>query len=437
MKFYLIGIKGAGVSALALILKDLHHEVVGYDDTKTFEFTETGLIDRKVKYFVGEPNPDLTSDTIVIRSSAIKDSHPEIVRANELGCEIYDLFEYIGKLTKDYDTISISGCHGKTTTTAMITKVMKKAMGVNYYIGDGSGRANPKNKVFIAEACEYRRHFMSYDSNVTVITNIDNDHLDYFTGLDDIKNTFTEFANKTHNHVIACGDDKDIRDLNIKTPVLYYGVNENNDILAKNIEVSDKGMKFDVYIKNELFGTFDLPLFGSHQLENTLAVIGVCYLYNISPEIIQNQLHRFKGAARRFAEVKIKDNIIVDDYAHHSSEVLATIKTARQKYPNKNLVVVFEPHSFNRVVELNKEFAEGLNLADKAYVLPIYPSRDNPEDYPGITSDIIINQLDNGELIQMNEVSKLNDYKNTVFLFMSLKEIHELKDELIKNLKNK
>ena len=437
MSFYLIGIKGAGVSALALILKDLGYKVVGYDDTTTFEFTEVGLLKRKVKYYVDEPNPNLTKETIVIRSSAISDSHPEIIKAKELGCEIYDLFEYIGKLTFDYDTISIAGCHGKTTTSAMLTKVMKKAIGVNYYIGDGSGRASSKNNIFIAEACEYRHHFMSYDSNVSVITNIDNDHLDYFKDLDDIKNTFKEFANKTHNYVVACGDDQNIRDLDIKTSVLYYGTNSNNDIVATNLEQSEKGMIFDVEIKGELYGSFVLPIFGEHQLLNTLAVIGVCYLYKVDPQVIQNELKKFRGAARRFAEVKIGDNIVVDDYAHHSTEVLATIKTARHKYPDKKLIVIFEPHSFNRVVDLNKEFADALNLADESFVLPIYPSRDNPADYPGVTSDMIINQLNHGELIYMDEVNKLYDYKNSVFLFMSLKEIHELKEDLITYLESK
>ena len=171
-------------------------------------------------------------------------------------------------------------------------------------------------------------------------------------------------------------------------------------------------------------------------LLNTLAVIGVCYYERIEAKDVLKELKTFEGAARRFTETKIGDTIIVDDYAHHPKEVKATIKAARQKYPDKKVVAVFQPHTFTRTEEFYEKLAEALNTADYQYVLDIYPSREKQEDFPNVTSKLIIDLLENGDSINDNEVDKLYKYKDCVVLFMSPKEIQYIKEEYKKYLEN-
>ena len=433
MKYYFVGIKGAGLSALAVILKELGHEITGYDDAKTFEFTENKLIDNQIKYYTAANNA-MDTDSIIIRSAAIKDTHPEIKKAQAMDLKIYEYNEMLGNLSEQYESITVSGCHGKTTTTSMLATVLNNTIGINYLIGDGSGYVKKENTKFVFEACEYRRHFLVYDPTYAIITNIELDHTDYFKDIEDYKNAFEEYANKAKKMVIAYGDDPYIHDLKITKPIIYFGTGDSNDVVAKNIKYSADGITFDCYIKGNLYSTFDLPFYGEHNLLNALATITTCYVLGLEGIEVANNLKLFNGAARRFSEITIGDNIIVDDYAHHSKEVEVTIKAARQKYPDKKIVSVFEPHSFSRVVDLDQEFADALNLSDYSYVLPIYPSRDNPADYPGITNDMIISKLKVGEEITNDTSSKLFTHTNTVFLFMSLKEIHKIKDDLLNYL---
>lgn len=190
MKYYLLGIKGAGMSALGLILSDLGYNVVGYDDDTNHEFTEDKLLERGIKIYSG-PNDEMDKNTIVIRSTAVKDDHSEIIKAKELELPIIEYYEMLGKLTKNYNTITVAGCHGKTTTSAMLTHVLKDK-GYNYLIGDGTGYASTENKGLIIEACEYKRHFLKYKPTYAIITNIELDHVDYFEDIDDVIDAYKE-----------------------------------------------------------------------------------------------------------------------------------------------------------------------------------------------------------------------------------------------------
>lgn len=169
-KYYFIGIKGSGMSSLAQVLYDLGNEVIGYDDNKVHAYTEIELEKRGIKIYY--ETPELSNDTIVVRTSAVRDSHKEIVNANNLGLKIYQYFELLGELTDKYKTVAISGCHGKTTTTALLSHIFTNTKGCSYIIGDGTGVANKDSDLFFIEACEYYRHFLNYHPTYTIITNI-------------------------------------------------------------------------------------------------------------------------------------------------------------------------------------------------------------------------------------------------------------------------
>ena len=342
----------------------------------------------------------------------------------------------VGKLTDMFKTICICGCHGKTTTTTMLEQGLGSTLKMNYLIGDGTGYASKENEFFALESCEYQRHFLKYNPYYTIITNVDLDHVDYYKDLEDIKDAYSEFANKTKKMVIACGDDENTRDLKINKDIIYYGINDNNDVIAKNILYKDNGTSFDVVIKNKLYYHYDLPIYGMHQVLDFLSVVTVSYLENIKGNILQENLANFTGAKRRFHITKINNNIIIDDYAHHPNEVKATINSVKQKYPDKKIVVIFQPHTFSRTKAFYKDFIEIFKKADYTYLLDIFPARERQEDYPDITSKIICEKLENSDIINISDAKILSKYDNTCFVFMSPNDISKLEDDLKELLKN-
>ena len=362
MKYHFIGIKGTGMSALAQIMKSLGYEVQGSDKDDHF-FTEAGLIEAGIK-ILSFNKDNIEKDMVIVQGNAFRDNHEEVVRANELGLKIYTYQEMVGRLTEMFMTIGISGCHGKTTTTSMMSHVLNNIVGANYLIGDGSGYASKENKYFCLEACEYKRHFLAYSPYYAIITNIELDHIDYYKDIDDVISAYQEYANKAEKMVIACGDDPYTHSLEVNTPIFYYGLKDDNDIIAKDVEYRDDGTSFDVFVEDNYYGHFDLPLFGKHMLLNALAVIGVCYYERLEAKDVSKYLKTFGGAKRRFKENIIEDIVTIDDYAHHPTEVKVTIKAARQKYPDKKIIAILKTHTLSRTKEMADEFAEALNLAD-------------------------------------------------------------------------
>ena len=285
MKYYCIGIKGAGMSTLANILSDLGNEVSGYDDTVKYKFTEEGLKSRGIKIY-HEPHP-MDSDTIVTYSKAFSDNHPEIKRIKELGLTIRDYNQVVGDVTSMFETIGVCGTHGKTTTSLLISDILNNTLGCNYFVGDGTGHANKSNKLFVIESDEFNKHFLAYHPTVAVITNIELDHTEcYPGGIEEIKQAFREFGNKSEL-IVACGDDTNIRDITFDKNVIYYGFNDNNDVVAKNVKLTDKGALFDVYINGDLFDSYELPLFGKHMILNALSSIIIANKYNIDKDSIK------------------------------------------------------------------------------------------------------------------------------------------------------
>ena len=427
MIYYFIGIKGSGMSSLAQIMHDLGYKVTGSDKPDHF-FTEVGLIEKDIPFH--EFNPDMiTKDMIIVQGNAFNDEHPEVKKAHELGLKIFTYQEMIAEITNDTKLVAVCGCHGKTTTTTMMKTVLEP-FGVNYLIGDGTGFAKKGNEYFALEACEYKRHFLAYNPYYTIVTNIELDHTDYYKDLDDVMDAFTEFVSKTRKAVIMCGDDINNRKIKTDKPVYYYGFSENNDVVVKNISHDEETTKADVYIKGELYDTYTFPFVGDHLLLNALGVITVCYLEYLPKDVVKNQVSKIEHAKRRFIEEKFRNNILIDDYAHHPTEVKVTIEAARKKYPDREIVALFKAHTRSRVQYFHKEFADALNLADKAFVLDIGEDR-KENGYDGVSCMDIIKDLKNGEYISLEEVDKLLPYKDTnaVLLFMSSKDIYVLENK--------
>lgn len=425
--YHFIGIKGSGMSSLAQIMNSLGMEVQGSDVDKYF-FTEDGL--RKDNIKVLPFNKDNIIDGLeIIQGNAFTDEHEEVKKAKELGLNIYTYQQMVGKLTRMFETISIAGCHGKTTTTSMLSHIIDGIYGSNYLIGDGTGHAAKDNKYFVLEACEYKRHFLEYTQKYGIITNIELDHVDYYKDIEDVKDAYTSFANNTTTKVIAWGDDPYTRTLDSKTEFLFYGLSEKNDIIAKNIEYKTTGNDFDVYINGNLYDRFHTPLCGEHIMLNSLAAITICYLEGFDKEKVKELLGTFKGAKRRFSEEAVKDNIVIDDYAHHPTEIKVTIDAARKKYPDKKLITIFQPHTFSRTKEFANQIADALNKSDASYVLEIHPSREKQEEFKEVTEELIISKLKNGYHLDEHNADALLKYNNAVILFMSPNDISILEND--------
>lgn len=432
--YHFIGIKGAGMSSLAVIMKELGYSVKGSDLDKHF-FTEAELIKNNID-FTPYSETNITTDLTIIKGSSIPDDNIELVKAKELKLKILEYNEMVGLLTQKFKTICIAGCHGKTTTTAMTAHVLNSVIGINYLIGDGTGYATKENTFFALESCEYKRHFLSYLPYYAVILNVDLDHVDYYKDIFDIIDAYEEFANRTTNRVIACGDDINIRKMKLTKPVTYFGLNDNNDIKAININYEKEGTSFDVIINNTLYGHFNLPIYAHHQLLDALAVISICICEKIPSSSVQEQFKTFTNAKRRFTQTIVGNNIIIDDYAHHPSEVKATLNAIGQKYPDKSIVAIFQPHTFTRTKTFASDLAECLKNTYATYIMDIHPARERQEDYPNITKDLIINKLPNGNPITINDAAVLNKIDNAVFIFMSPNDISKLEQDLIKLKEN-
>ena len=433
MKYYCIGIKGAGMATLACILNDLGNTVSGYDDVKEYKFTCDGLIERNIEIFYDDHEID--KDTIVTYSVAVPLDHKELSRCRELGLKIVKYNEILGEITGMFESICISGTHGKTTTSSLIKHVFDNVYKVNYFIGDGTGHAIKDNKLFVIESDEFNRHFLTYHPCYTVITNIEEEHMEIYKDLDDIVNTFETFAKKTKKKIVACGDNANIKRIKFDVPVIYYGLNKDNEYYVDNITTDTLGTNFDLYHNGELVDNITIPIFGQHNVLNTTAAIIICLEEKVEISKIKELLKSFKNAKRRFETMEVGETTIIDDYAHHPTEIEVTLKAARDRYPTREIVALFKPNTYSRTKDFTKEFIDSLNIADKVYITEIDSNREKQEDYPGISSKMILDGLKNGEMIDEESVDKLLKHKDSVIVFMSCASIAHIKEKLINLIK--
>lgn len=423
--YYFIGIKGTGMGPLAQILHDQGNTVLG-SDIDSYTYTQAPLEAAGIKILpFSADNVDRYADAIFVRGNAFNDDHVEVQRALTLGVKMISYPDAVQEQIAQTTSIAVAGAHGKTSTTGLLAHVVKNIAPTSYLIGDGTGRGVPNSQFFVVEADEYRRHFKDYAPDYAILTNIDFDHPDYYEDINDVTRAFSDFANHVKKAVFAWGDDPHLRLLQPKADVYYYGTNsEQDDFVATNIRKSTQGSHFDVVFRGQSLGEFSVPLFGQHSILNALSVIAVAYMEKMDLSLIKSFLMTYQGVKRRFSEKQIADITVIDDYAHHPTEIDATLDAARQKYPNKQIIAIFQPHTYSRVIAYKDEFAKSLEAADKVYLANIFGSA--REKQGAVTSAEIGAEISKfGGIIEEDNMSLLMPYENAVMVFMGAGDIEK------------
>lgn len=398
---HLVGIGGIAMSALAEILLDKGYSVSG-SDIRASHIT-TKLSNHGAKVYIGHHQDNITGADIIVYTSAAKPDNPEIVKANELGIPILDRAEMTGELMLAYKTsVAVSGAHGKTTATSMISLIFEHAeFNPTILVGGelneiGGNVKVGSNDLMITEACEYKENFLKFHPNVGVVLNIDEDHLDYFKDFEHIFSTFSKFAKliPKKGSLILNNDDYDVRKLisHANCNIITYGINLDSDFQAKNITFSESGYpSFDVIHKGEVLERFSLDIPGQHNIYNALASIATTYTLGVPVEKIKEKLKKFKGTHRRFDILGEWNDIkVIDDYAHHPTEIKATLD-AVQKIPNNRVWCIFQPHTYTRTKSLLLDFGKSFDGADNIIIADIYAARE--KDTGEIHSKDLVEQI--------------------------------------------
>lgn len=395
-KAYFIGIKGAGMTAVAEIFHARGAEVIGSDTDDNF-FTDEILKEKGIKFFEKFSAGNIPDDVgLVIYSTAYnKENNVEIAEAIERNLPTLSYPEILGELFKEKLGIAVCGTHGKTTTTALLAEALRvsgadpSAIVGSKVVQWGSSALAGNGKIFIAEADEYQNKFQYYNPFAIVLTSVDWDHPDYFPTFEEYKKVFADFLARIprHGFLAVWGDAANTLEVtrSAKCEIIKYGLLEDNDVIIKNPkslpcrqagEIKNNYFQtFDVYFSDKNLGGFEIKLIGKHNILNAAAVIAVCYKLNIDMEKVREALRNFKGTSRRFEYVGDRNSaILIDDYAHHPEEIKATLKGTREIYPDKNIITVFHPHTFTRTKALLQEFAQSFDDTDKVIVIDIYGS---------------------------------------------------------------
>ena len=378
-KIHMIGIGGVSMSGIAEILVNWGFSVSGSDRTDS-DLLHT-LKNAGVQIHVGHDAKNVEGADCVVFTAAIHPDNPEYVHAKELGIPLIERSDFLGELTRCYqNTIAISGTHGKTTTTSLVSLCFMEAQkDPSIHVG---AIIKELSENFIIEACEYVESFLKFSPKSEIILNIDNDHLDYYKNIENVKKAFIKYVKllPEDGHLIINADDKNCLDLPIysKAPAIKYGIeNEDVDFSAQNIIFDENGFpEFDVYKYGEFFAHFKLSIPGKHNVLNALSCIALCDAYGIDKKYMQSALQKFTGADRRFEYKGMLNGArVYDDYGHHPTEVSATAKALKNKKYNKSWVV-FQPHTYSRTFNLLDDFAHALLSFDNIIVTDIYAARE-------------------------------------------------------------
>lgn len=383
LHIHFVGIKGTGMSALAQISAQIEGATITGSDVEETFYTDSVLKRANIPVLGFSPTNVENAD-LVVASAAYTDNHPEISRAKELNIPVLTYPQYLGRLLSKKRAISVSGTHGKTSTTAMMGLVMLQA-GLDPTIVVGSdvpsigGNAHSgKGEFFLAESCEYRRHFLNYSPEHLVITNIEFDHPDYFNDLDDVIMAFAELAKKVpaHGHIYMWDDDPNRKYIISDAPITTFGLSESADVRATDIIFQDEQSLMKIMLKGQYVGDLNLHVVGRHNVINALATIALCHQIGIPIEKILHSLSQFNGTKRRFEHIGSNKNgaLIVDDYAHHPTEIRTTLEGARLSFPDRRIRAVFQPHTFSRTEKLLLEFSQAFKGADEVVIADIFAS---------------------------------------------------------------
>jgi len=406
------------------------------------------------KIFIGHNAENTNGAGLVVYSSAIKDDNPEIQQARKKNIPLIKRAQALAELMQDKTVITVTGSHGKTTTTSLVSCLLMEA-GLNPTVAIGGILRNiEKNacfgngKYFVAEADESDGSFLYYQPKYSIITNIDHEHLDYYKDFKNVINTFREFLNKTDNSgcVFCSSDDVNLGRIlkEYKNKFILFGLNNKAQIYPKNIVMHELSSQFDCFYGDKFVSSFSLPLGGLHNISNALSVIALGTELGIDTRFIKSALGNYKGAGRRI-EIKFKNNdyLIIDDYAHHPTEIKATLSALRNIKSNR-LIAVFQPHRYTRTKLLFKEFTRAFDLADRVVITDIYPASEPPLE--GITGESLARQIkinSGGKKVDFVPKEKISEYilneiePADLVVTLGAGDISKVNDELVEKIKRR
>jgi len=427
-KIHMIGIGGVSMSGLAEILKNKGYTVTGSDINKS-HLTDT-LIQNDIQVFFGHDEKNVIGADAVIYTAAIKKDNPEYHYAEINNIPLIERSVLLGEVTKMFNnTVAIAGTHGKTTTTSMLSVAFLRGnMDPTISVGGEVPAINSNYKIgnsqyFLTEACEYVESFLTLSPHCAVILNIEEDHLDYYKDIHHIKSAFNKFSGKIDDtgFLVINNDDINCKDIVTTANRVTFGIETPSMFMAKNINMNSDFTKFDFVENGEKIATVKLIVPGKHNIYNALACLSVCKLYNVPIEKAIDALSDFTGAKRRFEFKGNKNGVLIyDDYAHHPSEIKATLKAAKSKRKNK-IWCVFQPHTYTRTKALLNEFAEAFYDADNVIITDIYAAREKN------TGEINSNDLVNKIATTSNNAIYIKDFESIISYLTE----HAEKDDLI------
>lgn len=397
-QLYFVGVGGAGMSGIAEILHNLGFEVSGSDQVPS-EITEY-LQSLGMTVFDCHQASNLSDTDVVVISSAVREDNPEVVEARRRGIPVIKRAEMLGELMRLKFSVGVAGTHGKTTTTSMIGSILQvgdyqPTIIVGGVVSElGTGAKLGSGDYLVAEADEYDRSFLKMFPSMAVITNLEADHLDCYDGMDDLLNCYVNYMNRVpfYGSVVLSVDDQNLMDLRrrIERPIATFGFAPEADYRAMNLDMQPGRSTFSVYAKGNLLGEVMLRVPGRHNVSNAMAAVAACSELDVPFETVADGLREYRGVGRRFEIVgEVNDVILVDDYAHHPTEIKAVLSMAKDLY-DRRVVVIYQPHLYSRTRDFMEQFVEVLALADKSLLVDIYPAREEPIE--GITSEAVVDR---------------------------------------------
>jgi UDP-N-acetylmuramate--alanine ligase len=405
---YLIGIGGIGMSGLARYFKSLGKEVSGYDKTPSSLTDEMEAEGIKIHF---EDDMNLVADavkkhasaedTLIIYTPAVPHDHSELVYFQTHKYNVHKRAQVLGWITEGHYTVAVAGTHGKTTTTTLVTHILKSSkVDCIAFLGGVSKNYDTnillaketKKSTMVVEADEYDRSFLTLSPNISVITSIDPDHLDIYGDNAHMQESYSMFANRLDKDGYLVTKQKVKDTLNYKGKTFTYSLNQQADYYAKNIAVKENQYVYDVVTPDGEINSVKLGIPGLHNVENSVAATAVAHLMKIGDNDIRHALGTFEGVKRRFDYQIISPKLVfIDDYAHHPAELTACISSVKALYPGKKITGIFQPHLYTRTRDFADGFAESLDLLDKTILLDIYPARELPIN--GIDSAMLLGKM--------------------------------------------
>lgn len=446
-KVYLSGIGGIGLSALAYYFLHQKKQVIGSDVQKS-EVTKR-LEDKGVFINYKQKSSNITTDIdLFVYTSALPSDHPEFLKARKLKIPVLSYFEFIGFLSKQHKTIAIAGTNGKTTTTAMLGLILEKAgLDPTVIVGSlvqqwGANFRFGHSEWLVVEACEWQAHMLEINPQIIILTNVAEDHLDYFKDLADIKKHFQQFVNKLpmEGVFVKNTDDKNSQKIVFAGKSIGIGASKFATYRLGNIQFRDNTQHFSIYKKKKKWAEFSLKIPGLFNVYNALDAIAVSDILGINKHQIWNSLHEFTNTWRRFEYLgQWKNNTVISDYAHQPDALQGLFRAAREFYADKKIIAIFQPHHHNRTKTLLKEFASSLSLPDQAIITDIYQVRGREDKmHDAVSSKDLVALMKPDKtfyapkFVDIKKVLRQVNPSDSVLLFIGAGDIDSLARELAK-----